>query len=163
MAVEQYSLVANDWLNLESIINDLTQRVIGQELHPTSSPTFADMTVTGDFDITGDMGVTGDLDIGGTVTFDDLTASRLVATDASKGLESKNLVDLVAGTANQVVVTDDAAGGVVLSGPQDLHTGADPTFVGVNITAVSSLPGTVVVGKLIHLTTNNRLYFGRKL
>lgn len=47
MSVEQYSLVANDWLNLESIINDLTQRVVGQEIHPTSSPTFAGLTLTG--------------------------------------------------------------------------------------------------------------------
>ncbi len=47
MAVEQYSLVANDWLNLEFIINDLTQRVIGQELAPGSSPTFVDLTLSG--------------------------------------------------------------------------------------------------------------------
>ena len=47
MSVEQYSLVANDWLNLEFIINDLSQRVIGQELHPTSDPVFNSLTLSG--------------------------------------------------------------------------------------------------------------------
>lgn len=64
MSVEQYSLVAHDWLNLEFIINDLASRVIGQELSPGSSPTFAGSIVTG------------------------LTASSLVGTNASKLLES---------------------------------------------------------------------------
>jgi len=66
------------------------------------------------------------------------------------------------GTVNQITVTS-GAGSITLSGPQDIHAGADPTFIGLNITAVDSLPEPVVVGKLIHLTTNNRLYFGRKL
>ena len=47
MGVEQYSLVAHDWLNLEFIINDLASRVIGQELSPGSSPVFVGVTLTG--------------------------------------------------------------------------------------------------------------------
>lgn len=47
MGVEQYSLVENDWTNLGAIINDLTQRVVGQEVHPTSSPTFTSLTLSG--------------------------------------------------------------------------------------------------------------------
>jgi hypothetical protein len=47
MSVEQYSLVAHDWLNLEFIINDLASRVIGQGLAPGSSPTFVGLTLTG--------------------------------------------------------------------------------------------------------------------
>ena len=47
MSVEQYSLVAHDWLNLEFIINDLASRVIGQELGPGSSPVFVGVTLTG--------------------------------------------------------------------------------------------------------------------
>ena len=128
MSVEQYSVVANDWTNLEAIINDLTQRVVGQELHPTSDPTFADLTLTGDLDITGDVDVTGDLDVDGTVTLDGLTASRIVATGASKGLESVDLVNWVDGTANRVTVADDADGTITLSTPQDIHTGASPTM-----------------------------------
>ena len=47
MGVEQYSLVAHDWLNLEFIINDLASRVIGQELGTGSSPTWVGATLTG--------------------------------------------------------------------------------------------------------------------
>lgn len=51
MSVEQYNLVAHDWLNLEFIINDLANRVIGQELSPGSSPAWAGATFTGKIDI----------------------------------------------------------------------------------------------------------------
>lgn len=64
MTVQQYSLVSGDWLHLESIINDLTRRIAGQALGPASSPTFANITLT------------------------NLTASKLVATDSNKKLES---------------------------------------------------------------------------
>lgn len=67
MSVEQYSLIAHDWLNLEFIINDLTQRVVGQELHPTSSPTFGSGTITGNLAVGGDLAITGGLGIGGTL------------------------------------------------------------------------------------------------
>ena len=119
MAVEQYSVVAHDWINLESIINDLTQRVVGQELHPSSDPTFADLSLTGDLDITGD------LDLGGTLTLDALTASRIVATDASKGLESVgDLTSWIAGSV-PVSVADDGDGTITLDinadGINDTH------------------------------------------
>ena len=147
MSVEQYSLVANDWLNLEFIINDLTQRVVGQELHPTSSPTFADVTMT------GDLGITGDLDIGGTLTLDALTASRLVATDASKGLESSDLVVWVAGTTGQVTVTDESDGTITLSVP-------DPFVVPGKLTAGSfgsplDVTNTRQYGFELHYSGNN--------
>ena len=76
MSVEQYSLVAHDWLNLGFIINDLAQRVVGQELHPTSSPTFGSGTITGNLDIGGDLVVTGDLAISG------LTETRVLFAGA---------------------------------------------------------------------------------
>jgi hypothetical protein len=47
MAVTRYSLVAHDWLNLEYIINDLTRRIVTQEIGPTSTPTFEDVLITG--------------------------------------------------------------------------------------------------------------------
>lgn len=46
-----------------------------------------------------------------------LTASRLIWTNSSKVLASKDLVDLVAGTANEITITDDAAGGITVSIP----------------------------------------------
>jgi hypothetical protein len=70
------------------------------------------------------------------ITFSGLSASRLIWTDASKALASKDLIDLVAGTANRVTVSDDSSGGVTLTGPQDIHTGASPTFAGGTFTGV---------------------------
>lgn len=92
---------------------DVTVRQAIQKLSiktgPASTPTYAGMTLTG------------------------LTASRLVWSDAAKALASKDLIDLIAGTANRVTVADDAAGGVVLSGPQDIHVDATPEFAGFTI------------------------------
>ena len=54
------------------------------------------------------------------------------------------------GTSNQIVVTDNGAGStVVLSTPQDIHTGASPTFAGVTLTAAAniSLTNTVAAGE----------------
>lgn len=133
MSVEQYSLVANDWLNLEFIINDLTQRVVGQEVHSTSSPTFATGTITNNLAVGGDLAVTGDFDIDGTLTLSGLTASRIVATDASKALVSLASPLIVAeGGTGAVTFTD---GGILLG------SGTSP------ITAMSVLAdGEFVVG-----------------
>lgn len=95
MGIQQYSLVSGDWINLEAIINDLA-RSVGQELSSISEPTFAELTLTG------------------------LTASRLVASDADKQLESTDLTDWVAGTDNQVEVADDGDGSLTLSLSDDL-------------------------------------------
>jgi hypothetical protein len=98
-----------------------------QDIHTGASPTFVSATLSG------------------------LTASRLVATDGAKGLASvAALTSWIAGTANQVTVTDDGDGTVTLSLPQDIHTGASPTFAGLtkvggasNYTTIES-DGTVV-------------------
>lgn len=95
MGIQQYSLVSGDWINLEAIINDLA-RSVGQELSSISEPTFAELTLTG------------------------LTASRLIASDADKQLESTDLTDWVAGTANQIEVADDGDGSLTLSLSDDL-------------------------------------------
>lgn len=67
------------------------------------------------------------------ITDSSLTASRLMASDASKGLVSADLAAWVAGTANQVAVADDADGSITLSLPQDIHTAASPQFAALNI------------------------------
>ena len=56
-------------------------------------------------------------------------------------LDSKTIVDFaenIAGTANQIVVTDDTDGTVTLSGPQDIHTGASPTFAGLTLSGLTA-------------------------
>ena len=81
-----------------------------QDIHTGASPTFAGMTLSG------------------------LTASRLAATGASSQLASvANLASWIAGTANQITVTDDTDGTVTLSTPQDIHTGANPTFANLTL------------------------------
>jgi len=83
-------------------------------LGPESEPTLAGLTITG------------------------LTASRLIATDADKALESTDLASWVAGTTNRITVTDDSDGTITLSTPQDIHTGASPTFAGITLSGITS-------------------------
>jgi hypothetical protein len=81
------------------------------------------------------------------VTFDslilgDLTATRLVSSDGSDKLVSTNLNAWVAGTSNQITVTDDTDGTITLSTPQSLDTGAEPTFL--TLTGSAGLSGSHV-------------------
>jgi len=77
------------------------------------SPTFTGLTLTG------------------------LTADRLIQTNASKALTSvSDLTSWIAGTANRVTVSDDGDGSITLNLPQDIHTGASPTFDGMTLTDV---------------------------
>lgn len=92
-----------DWRSVRSAIAKLNTK-----LGPVSKPTFVGLTLTG------------------------FTASRLVATNADKKLVSSNLIDWVTGTANRIIVSADG-GGVTLTGPQDIHTGASPTFAGLTL------------------------------
>lgn len=61
-----------------------------------------------------------------TVTYDNLTATRLTSTDANKAIVSvSDLTSWIAGTANEVEVTDDGDGTLTLSLPNTLTiTGA---------------------------------------
>jgi hypothetical protein len=70
----------------------------------------------------------------GSLTLTGLSSSRLLSTDASKKLASADLNSWVAGTTNRITVTDDGDGTITLSGPQDIHTGASPTFVNLGLT-----------------------------
>ena len=85
-------------------------RIISRKLGYTSSPTFAGITLA------------------------DLTASRLISTDSGKTFESvADLTAWIAGTENQIIVTDDGDGTITLSTPQDIHVDATPEFAGLTI------------------------------
>lgn len=71
-----------------------------------------------------------------------LTASRLVASDASKNLVSANASSFVIGTTNQIVVTP-SSGTVILSTPQDIDTGASVTFEDLHLTDDLQVDGDV--------------------
>lgn len=77
---------------------------IGQDVESTSAVTFA------------------------AVTGSNLTASRLMASNADQGMVSADLYAWVAGTTNQITVTDDSDGTITLSLPQSIHTDADVEF-----------------------------------
>ncbi|MBE3139518.1 MAG: hypothetical protein IMZ53_02940 [Thermoplasmata archaeon] len=78
-----------------------------------------------------------------------------MASDASKGLVSvSNLASWIAGTTNRVTVTDDGDGTVTLSGPQDIHTGASPTFAGLTVGSLSGLV-KATAGVLSAVTDNS--------
>lgn len=83
-------------------------------------------------DTDGQVEITGDLTISGITT-----ASRLLSADANRKIVSTDLNSWIAGTANQVSVADDGDGTVTLSTPQNIHTGASPTFVGLTLSGMS--------------------------
>jgi len=100
------NVVDGDWNSIRIAL----QKLAGLRLSSDASPIFANFTLTG------------------------LTASRLIQTDANKTLASvADLTSWIAGTTNRVTVSDDGDGTITLSGPQDIHIGASPTFAGLTI------------------------------
>ena len=97
----------DDWPAVRRAIGKLASSKLG----PGATPTFAGFTISG------------------------LTASRLVASGASKQLVSADLFSWITGTANRISIADDGDGTITLSLPQDIHTGASPTFAGLTLTS----------------------------
>ena len=96
------------------------------------------------------------------VTLDDLTASRLVATNGSKKLISSDLNNWVAGTSNQISVADDGDGTITLSTPQNIHTGATPTFA--SVTTSGNVSGSAAsTGSFGHLVIDKDAHIGEDL
>ncbi len=74
---------------------------------------------------------------------------------------------VLTGTANQITITDNGAGStVVLSTPQNIHTGATPTFAGLTLSADATMvasatgwtikdPSATVVGGQLNLQKND--------
>ena len=103
-------------------------RAISKKLGYTSSGTFANLTLT------------------------DLTASRLITTDTGKTFESvADLTAWIAGTANQIVVTDDGDGTITLSTPQDTHVDAHMELAGLTIKNAGD--------DIVFFVDNDEMYF----
>ena len=108
-----------DWRSVRQAIAKLASLKLGYE----ATPTYAGLTLTG------------------------LTATRLIQTDASKALTSvSDLTSWIAGTANQITVADDGDGTVTLATPQNIHTGATPTFAGLIINGTIAATSIGAVG-----------------
>ncbi len=88
----------------------------------------------------------------GAFTLTPITANSLLYANASKQLAGFTLTNgqiligstgatpvaaTLTGTANRVTVST-GAGSITLSGPQDLHTGASPTFAGLTLSGVGT-------------------------
>ena len=91
------------------------------------------------------------------VTGSNLTASRLMASNGSKGMVSADLFAWVAGTANRISVADDADGTITLSAPQDIHSGSSPEFAALNLAAYGDL---LAVGSNFKVSATAELLFG---
>lgn len=87
------------------------------------------------------------------IALSDLLASRLIATDSGKVLES--IADLTAwiiqSSANQVVVVDNGDGTVTLSTPQNIHIDATPEWAGTVIKDVGD--------NIIFFIDDDEMYF----
>ncbi|KKN18001.1 hypothetical protein LCGC14_0960270, partial [marine sediment metagenome] len=97
-------VTAQDMVRVRQAIQQLSHLRLG----PDSSPTYVGVTLSG------------------------LTAERLVWTDSLKALASKDLIDLVAGTPNEINVSDNSSGGVVIGI-------VDPLIVAKGGTGVATL------------------------
>lgn len=151
------ALVSNPKDGDDVSVRQAIARLGSSKLGPTSTPTFLGVTTTS-------------LTISGLTTdsliypVSGLLTSLGVAANGQIPIGSTGATPVLAeitGTANQITSTA-GAGSITLSTPQDIHTGASPTFAALNITAVGSLPGTAVVGKIIILDSDDNLYLGRK-
>ena len=106
--------------NQVNVADDLDGSItlsLPQDIHSGASPTFVAATLS------------------------DLTAARLMASDATKKTVSIDLINWVTGTANRVSVSDLAGGKVTLSAPQDIHVGATPTFAAMNFGSYGAIAG----------------------
>jgi hypothetical protein len=67
------------------------------------------------------------------------TADRLLGTNLSNEVSSVDLAGFITQTANQVLVSNDGNGGVILSLPQDIAVSSSPSFAGLTIGALTGV------------------------
>lgn len=113
------------------------------KLGPTSKPTFAGLTLTAPLTVPyGGTGLATLTDHGillgsgtGAITPLGVAANGQIPI-GSTGADP--VLATITGTANRITVSN-AAGSITLSGPQDIHTGASPTFAGLTSTGQVSI------------------------
>jgi len=76
---------------------------------------------------------------GTTTRFPFCAANRMIYLNSESDVTSiSDLTNWIAGTENQIVVTDDGDGTVTLSLPQNIHTDASPTFAGLTLSSIAA-------------------------
>jgi hypothetical protein len=86
--------------------------------------------------------------LGGDATISDTGVITVSSNGVALGADTTgNYVATIAGTSNQVTVSGSGSetAAVTISLPQDIHTGASPTFTSLNISGTASVAGTVTV------------------
>ena len=129
------SLISNPKPGDDVSVRQAIARLGSSKLGPTSTPTFLGVTTTS-------LTITGLTDNALIYPVSGLLTSLGVATNGQIPVGSTGAVPVlttITGTANQVVSTP-GAGSITLSTPQDIHTGAIPTFAG------QILNGTTPIG-----------------
>ncbi|PIZ62456.1 hypothetical protein COY16_04395 [Candidatus Roizmanbacteria bacterium CG_4_10_14_0_2_um_filter_39_13] len=107
----------------------------------------------GTTDPTYKLDVIGTARVTSTLNLSSLTASRLLSTDGSSNAAVvSDLTSWIAGTSNQITATSDGDGTLTLSLPQNIHSGASPTFTGLTL---SGLGIGVVQSNVSGVLSNN--------
>jgi len=94
-----------------------------------------------------------DVTVSDTLTLNDTIPTKLLKTNANKVVTSTNITPYLAGTSNQITVTDDGDGSATLSTPQDIHTGASNFTVAGASTTNLSITG-LTAGSVPFITTS---------
>ncbi len=119
-----------------------------------------ELHVSGDLKVTGtsyfSTASTSDLVVDGNTTLNGLNANRLMYINGSSQITSTDAVDWISSTTNQIIVVNDLDGTITLSTPQDIHSGATPTFASSTFTnfAAGSVPFFASGGALDQDSTN---------
>lgn len=127
-----------------------TGKIVAKDLYSFVAGT--NIIVTDDADGTITISVPQSLATTAAVTFSTLflnssPTTRLLHLSSTGKVLPTDLVTWVAGTTNQVTVTDDADGTITLSLPQNIHTGATPTFATLTLSSRTS-------GRVAYFTTS---------
>lgn len=129
------SLTSVGTLTNLTVTNTITGNVSGNAGTATKLATARTVSLSGDVTGSGTFDGTGDLAINATIAANSIE----LGTDTTG-----NYVATVAGTTNQISVAGSGSesAALTLSLPQDIHTGAAPTFAGATLTGI--LTGTTI-------------------
>jgi hypothetical protein len=94
----------------------------------------------------------------------DLSGMSFITVNVESTLTNERILT---GTTNQITITDNGSGStIVLSTPQNLHTGAIPTFAGTNLTGTLSGTNFTFTGNLsggnisgMNIQANNSFFY----
>ena len=150
--------------DFQEAVEDVVGAMVGSNTESGISVSYNDTSGKLNFDV-DDFTITLAGDLSGSVTVTNLGNATLTATVAANSVAlgtdtTGDYVATIAGTTNQVTVSGEGTEGraVTLSLPQDIHTGASPTFVGATLSGDLAVNGaditTTATGTAALFNTN---------